>query len=331
MSIVNKSQWDGFLARHPESHILQTSEWGEFKSEFGWEPVWLISGDSGAQVLFRRLPFGYSIAYVPKGPVGKEWKELLDEINCQCKSKNAIVLYIEPDQWENEMSDSLLLKQGFRISKISIQPRRTISISLNGSEEDWLLRMKQKTRYNIRLAEKKDVKVKSSSEIDVFNQLMKVTGERDNFGVHNDQYYQSVFNHFSKSGQCELLVSFYYNQPLAGLIVFFRGSRAWYFYGASNNKERNRMPTYLIQFEAMRLASKRGCVEYDLWGVPDFELNDLEEKFMEKDKGLWGVYRFKRGFGGELKRTAGVFQRIMNPALYRLYQFAYQVKKQSLA
>jgi Uncharacterized protein involved in methicillin resistance len=86
--------------------------------------------------------------------------------------------------------------------------------------------------------------------------------------------------------------------------VFARGRRAWYVYGASNDQERNRMPTYLLQWEAMRWARARGAEEYDLWGVPDADEETLEAHFTERSDGLWGVYRFKRGFGGQVKRAA---------------------------
>jgi peptidoglycan pentaglycine glycine transferase (the first glycine) len=104
-------------------------------------------------------------------------------------------------------------------------------------------------------------------------------------------------------------------------MVFRLGVRAWYFYGASSDEERNRMPTYLLQWEGMRWAAGQGCLEYDLWGIPDEEEAVLEEQFSNRSDGLWGVYRFKRGFGGEMTRSVGAWDRVYNPLLYRLYQF----------
>jgi lipid II:glycine glycyltransferase (peptidoglycan interpeptide bridge formation enzyme) len=97
------------------------------------------------------------------------------------------------------------------------------------------------------------------------------------------------------------------------------GDQAYYLYGASTDEERNRMPTYLLQWEAMKWAMARGCKEYDLWGVPDEDEPTLEASFEERHDGLWGVYRFKRGFGGELRRAAQALDRIYNPLLYKLY------------
>ena len=324
---VNIKKWNAYLESKPNAHILQTSAWGLFKQNHGWYPKYLFSDDAGAQVLFRRLPFGLSFGYIPKGPVGKYWEKIIPEAISLCRQENAFVLYIEPDVWEYEDESNSLLSQGFNSSPISIQPRRTMVLSLIGREEEWLNKMKQKTRYNIRLARKKDVVIERSNDIELFNDLIKVTGSRDKFGVHSSQYYEDVFSLFSKNQECILLIAKYKRMPLAGIMVFSRGKRAWYFYGASNSQERNRMPTYLLQWEAMRWAGSRGCTEYDLWGIPDEEQNTLERDFMSRTDGLWGVYRFKRGFGGEIKRTAGVYQKVINKPVYSAYSMLMKIRK----
>jgi len=148
-----------------------------------------------------------------------------------------------------------------------------------------------------------------------------LTGERAEFGVHNLDYYRRAYEIFQPLGMCELLQAEYQGEPLAALMVFAYGERAWYIYGASSNKERNRMPPYLLQWEAMRWAKARGCTMYDLWGVPDCDENELEEHFTNRSDGLWSVYRFKRGFGGELRRGAGPWDRVYNPLLYTFYRW----------
>jgi len=331
MGTSTTNEWDAFLSNYPDSHILQTGAWGEFKNYFGWYPIHVLSGNSGTQILFRRLPLGYSLAYIPKGPVGEMTTDLMDQINHVCQKNNAIVLYIEPDAWEGEFDDAVLISNGFDKSQISIQPRRTILVSLSGEDGEWLERMKQKTRYNIRLAEKKGVVIKRSSDVAVFNHQMKATGDRNDFGIHNDEYYRRVFEQFSADNMCELLIAYYQDNPLAGLMVFFKGSRAWYFYGASSDLERNRMPAYLLQFEAMHLAKERGCSIYDMWGIPDFDEEILETQFSSRNDGLWSVYRFKRGFGGEMKRSAGVYQKVIRRIPYNLYQFMYKLRKREIA
>jgi lipid II:glycine glycyltransferase (peptidoglycan interpeptide bridge formation enzyme) len=112
----------------------------------------------------------------------------------------------------------------------------------------------------------------------------------------------------------------YEDESLGGLMVFTHGRRAWYLYGASSSHHRDRMPNYLLQWEAMRWAKAKGCTTYDLWGVPDFDEAHLEAHFTEHNDGLWGVYRFKRGFGGRLVRATPALVKVYRPLLYRLYR-----------
>lgn len=317
---ITAAEWDRFLEDHPDAHLLQTSAWGEFKSAFGWGVERVRVGDTGAQVLFRALPLGLSFAYLPKGPVGPDWNALWPALDQVCRRRRAVLLKVEPDLWEPAGTAWLDRLRGFRPAFDTVQPRRTIVISLEGDEDQWLASMKQKTRYNIRLAEKKDVQVSPSNDLDAFYRLMETTGQRDGFGVHSQEYFRRVYDIFHPAGLSELLLATYQDRPLAGLMVFARGPRAWYFYGASNDEERSRMPAYLLQFEAMRWAKARGCTEYDLWGVPDAEEEALEAGFSTRSDGLWGVYRFKRGFGGELLRSVGAWDKPYLPLVYPLYQ-----------
>ncbi|MBN2044128.1 MAG: peptidoglycan bridge formation glycyltransferase FemA/FemB family protein [Anaerolineales bacterium] len=315
------SEWNQWLTGFPEAHLLQQGEWGALKADFGWEAVRLVSGGAGAQVLFRSLPLGLSLAYIPKGPVGAEWARLWPEINAVCRARRAVFLKVEPDAWQDQFDRQDLLREfGFQPSTHSLQPRRTAVVDIAGEEEEVLARMKQKTRYNIRLAARKDVVVRPSDDLETFSALMEVTGERDAFGVHSLAYYRRVYHLFHPLGMCELLVASYQGQPLAGIMVFAHGKRSWYLYGASNNLERNRMPAYLAQWEAIRWARGKGCTSYDLWGVPDADPEVLEAGFNQRSDGLWGVYRFKRGFGGQIRRAAGAWDKIYHRAAYRAYQ-----------
>ncbi len=318
MAILNAVEWDEFLARHPEAHLLQSSMWGDLKSQFGWNPVRVVAGLAGAQILFRKLPLGFSLGYVPKGPIGTDWDSLWPEVHTICRQKKAVFLRIEPDQ--EEPVDPFLIKSlpGFLEVGDTIQPRQTVLIDLTGSPEDWLSRMKQKTRYNTRLAEKKDIEVTESQDFDAFERLMRATGERDGFGVHTLEYYKKAYSIFATHNQVALLSANFKNRPLAMLMVFAQGGNAYYLYGASGDEERQRMPTYLLQFEAMRWAAARGCTSYDLWGIPDSPEEELEAQFESRSDGLWGVYRFKRGFGGRIVRSCSGYDYVYHQILYRV-------------
>jgi len=209
---------------------------------------------------------------------------------------------------------------GFRESLSSIQPCRTILVDISQAEDEILERMKQKTRYNIRLAAKRGVVVRTSADLHTFHRLMNITSQRDQFGVHSYEYYQRAYEFFYDRGECELLQAEYDNQVIAAIMVFARWARAWYFYGASSDLYREFMPTYLLQWKAMLWAKSQGCKVYDLWGIPDYEEPYLEDNFISRSDGLWGVYRYKRGFGGTCARTVGPWDRVYYPILYKLYK-----------
>lgn len=341
MPFITATEWEAYLNEHPEAHLLQTAAWGSLKADFGWTPAYVLSpgcsnhtagpastgiregeSSSGAQVLFRKLPLGLSLAYIPKGPVGnaQAWPELWREVDDLCRSRRAVFLKVEPDLWEGtvrEQSDDV--PDGFVTGEQDIQPTRTLVIDITGTEEQVLARMKQKTRYNIRLALKKEIIVRPSGDLVTFHRLMRATGSRDGFSVHSLAYYRRAYDLFHPKGECELLLAEYQGKPIAAVMVFARSQRAWYFYGASTDEHRECMPTYLLQWEGMRWARAQGCTTYDLWGVPDADEHILEASFLERSDGLWGVYRFKRGFGGLLKRALGPWDRVYSPVMYRLY------------
>ncbi len=328
MAQLSASEWDDFLARFPDCHILQTRSWGELKSRFGWEVKRVTCGQTGAQILFRRLPLGLRLAYIPRGPVGQDWPALWPEVDALCRQERAFFLRVEPDLWEPIECETLAkYLPGFNPGIQTIQPPRTIQIDLSCDENTILNQMKQKTRYNVHLAEKKAVIVRPANDMDTFHQLMTQTSQRDQFHVHSLDYYEQAYQLFHEKGGCELLQADYNGQPLAALMVFKQGQTAWYLYGASNEVERSRMPTYLLQWEAIRWAMAKGCSTYDLWGIPDEEEERLEAGFTQRADGLWGVYRFKRGFGGQVKRTVGAWDRVYHPALYHLYRYWTALRK----
>lgn len=325
--------WDDLVAAHPRAHILQTAEWGELKAAFGWSPqrVAVLKDGvpcAGALVLYRRLPLGLgSLAYVPRGPLvdwerPEEVAELLEALAGAARARRTVALIVEPDLPDEPRWRELLTTLGLRPSPLgSIQPRQTLVVDIGRSEADILAAMKPKTRYNIRLAQRKGVTVWEGTESDfpAFHRLMAETAARDRFGVHAPAYYEQAYRLFVPRGWARLLMAGVEGNPVAALMVFALGRRAWYFYGASSDAHREKMPTYWLQWEAMRWARSQGCAEYDLWGVPDEDEGRLEAEFTRRRDGLWGVYRFKRGFGGRLIRMVGAWERPLRPTLHRLY------------
>ncbi len=326
--------WEEIVAAHPKGSILQTRGWGELKSEFGWEWDLARVGDSGAVILYRPLPLSLgTIAYVPRGPV-VDWSDpqatavLWQEMQATARRHRAWALWVEPPLLDTPAVRSQLQALGMRPTSRTIQPPRTIEIDLTPSEDDILMRMKSKTRYNIRLAERKGVEVRAGDLQDVatFYQLVETTGERNEFGVHSARYYQRVMEVFQPQGHANLWLAEVAGEVVAGIIVAVLGGRAWYFYGASSNRHRQMMPTYALQWAAIRWAKARGCTTYDLWGIPDADEETLEAEFTQRSDGLWGVYRFKRGFGGEVTRFVGLWEQPLHP-LYPLAARLYAMRK----
>jgi peptidoglycan pentaglycine glycine transferase (the first glycine) len=330
--IINDAAWDNFVRAAPDGHVLQTAAWAQLKGRFGWKAGYALVEDAGhiqagGQVLFRALPLRLGcVAYVPKGPL-INWADdaladaLLDALHRLCRQQRAIFLKIEPDEEDNSTLAQRLEGWGFHLGLQTVQPRRTILVDLTPEPEDILAQMKSKTRYNVRLAERKGVTVREGTEHDLglFYSLMVATGERDRFGVHSRVYYEAAYQLFVPRGIGRLLLAEYDGELIASVMVFACGNKAWYMYGASGDAHRNLMPNYLLQWKAMQWARAQGCRTYDLWGVPDEDEKTLEARFLERQDGLWGVYRFKRGFGGRVVRYVGAWDYVYRPVLHWLY------------
>jgi peptidoglycan pentaglycine glycine transferase (the first glycine) len=330
--------WDAFVAAHPDSHTLQTSDWGRFKSEFGWtaQTVAITEESSGAiragaLLLYKRahrfIPL--SIGYIPCGPLlsgDTQIDQLLWQgLDTAARGHGAAWLKVEPCDWYRPRPDlsQTLRAQGFRESAQTVQPPRTIVIDLDGSEEDTLKRMNQSTRRKAKMGAKMEVDIRFGARDDVrsFTSLMAVTGSRDKFGVHEPEYYERAFELFAPGERCALVMASHAGQDLAGVMVFRCGDKAYYLYGASSNEERNRMPTYIAQWAAIRWAHDHGAKYYDFWGIPDAPEATLEAEFENRRDGLWGVYGFKRGWGGRIVRSVGAWDKVYLPPVYMLYQW----------
>ena len=338
------TKWDAFVEQHPFGHFLQTSMWGEIKSQHGWRSLrsTVVNSSSelvgGSIVLFRMLPYGLgNIAYVPRGPVAN-WDNrdgaaaIVNATARLARNRGVIGLVVEPDLLDTPSDCRTLADCGLIPLDWHVQPRSTIWVNLDVEEEvDILSPMKQKTRYNIGLSKRKGVKVRDGTldDIATFHQLSLTTAERDEFSIHPLSYYRAFMQLFGPAGanHARLLIAEHDGAPLAALVAVAFGRRATYLYGASSNASRDLMPTYLLQWEAMRWARDRGCRTYDMWGVPDEDPETLEANFSERNDGLWGVYRFKRGFGGQVVRSIGAWAQVYSPLRWRLYGWARQIRK----
>ena len=342
-------QWDSFVNAHPRAHILQLSAWAGQKRPYGWESarVALADGDqivAGAQILFRRLPFRLgTMAYLPMGPLladNGQREALWQAIDDLCRQRRAAFLKWEPGIPEEGDPPPDFERYGFRQRNQTIQPPRTILIDISADDETVLGRMNQGTRRKIRQSQKHDIHYYEAARADVskFTRMMETTGSRNEFGVHEPGYYSLAYDLFVPHHAALILAE--HTDPatddtpertdyLAGVFVFAIGKTAWYFYGASSSVKRNLMASYGVQWEAIKWAKQRVCSVYDLWGIPDEDEPTLEAQFEQRDDGLWGVYGFKRGWGGNIVRSAGAWDKVYNPLVYTAFQVALRVRNRT--
>ncbi|MGZ6346336.1 MAG: lipid II:glycine glycyltransferase FemX [Anaerolineales bacterium] len=345
------SNWNELIASLPLAHLLQTWEWSQVKSKYGWKALPFTWQDSSgkpvaaAMVLKRSLPVaGFAkkmcVLYVPKGPC-MDWadavlrRRVLEDLCILAKRQGAIFIKIDADlvlgtgvpgssdaveSVEGQMVRSELEAKGWRFSQDQIQFRNTVFIDLALSEDEMLSRMKQKTRYNIRLAEKKGVTVRMGTveDLPMMYRMYAETSLRDGFLIREEGYYQTVWREFLKVSHStdgfqpftEPLIAEVAGEVVGAASLFYFARQAIYLFGMSREAHREKMPNYLLQWGAMRRAKAMGCRTYNLWGAPD--------EFNESD-GLWGVFRFKDGLGGVVSRTIGAWDFTPSPFLYKTY------------
>ena len=354
--------WNKIVSRMSNPHFLQSCEWAQVKSKYGWEPIFIVWYDKDYRsytpdqlnqldlsdqtdinavclvlkrtVLSRGMASRFCILYAPKGPL-LDWSNdllrgrVLDDLQSFAKQQGAIFLKMDPDvvlgtgvpASSDDRADiggqevmSELKRKAWRFSSDQIQFKNTVLMDLSASEEDMLARMKQKTRYNIRLAERRGLTVRPGTmdDLPVLYKMYAETSMRDGFVIRNEGYYQTVWETFMQSDEpsAEPLIAEVNGEVVAAVFVFYFSGRAYYVYGMSREAHREKMPNYLLQWEAMKRAKARGCLVYDLWGAPDdFNQNDS----------MWGVFRFKEGLGGQVVRTLGAWDYASNAFGYKLY------------
>lgn len=335
---TSPAAWQQALAALPNAHFLQSWTWGDFKARWGWSTTRLaltIAESSweplaAAQVLKRSVPrLPYSILYVPKGPAlnygdGALRRHVLAELEALARREKAIFIKIDPDvvrAWDYDPPRpsptgsrfiAELQQRGWRYSADQVQFPNTVELDLTQSEDALLAAMKSKTRYNIRLAGRKEVVVRAGSSADfpLIARMYAETAVRDGFAIRPTEYYLDAWQSFADAGMAQPLIAEYNGTPLGAVVLIRFGERVSYMYGASTELERQRMPNYLLQWEAIRWAKAQGCTVYDFWGAPT--------TFVEDDP-LWGVWRFKVGFDGRVVQHIGAWDYPARPFWYWVY------------
>lgn len=348
LAVVEPSsqEWDALTQHHPLGHMLQSSGWGALKEQVGWAArrVLVVGADgprAGALVLFRRR-MGLSAAYVPRGPLFAEDAAsnalLLAALDRMARRARAVFLRLEPNVLEGDArADALhstLLVHGFRAAP-PLQPRTTLQLDLAPAPEQLLAAMSKGHRADIRRAAREGVGVRVGSaqaDLETFFAIMEQTSKRAEFGIHSRNYYRAAWEQFRTTpyGECaRLLLAERDSAALAAFLIFSWAGAGLYLYGGSTEEGLKSGANHALQWHALQWARERGCRLYDFWGVPDqfgrasaaadaAERKRLEEE--AKSDPLYGVFRFKKGFGSQLVRFLPAYDRVYLPPLYALWR-----------
>jgi len=327
-NVSDAEAWDAFVASSKKPHVFQTWAWGEVKRRMGWRAhrvafrrggVWR----AGLSVLERDFPvIGRRFFYASRGPVLAEgWTpedlaRLFNHLETLAKERRAVFTKIDPDvAMADDWFTPALKSNRFALAPAAggfsgIQPRCVFRLDISPAEDILLKNMDQKTRYNIRLAEKKGVTIHPISDpkdLKTFYDILVETAQRDGFLIRPLRYFSDMQELLGGRGQAQYFLGEVEGRAIAGALCLTVGPVAWYAYGASANRDRQLMPNHLMQWTMIRWAKSRGCRLYDFRAVPTDPAPDHP---------LYGLYRFKKGFGGAFTEFIGEYDRVHDPLVY---------------
>lgn len=313
--------YEAFLNSSPHGHFMQTPQWAAVKED--WKPHFILAQNDAGEftgaicLLVRKVPgLPYTLMMSSRGPMcdpddHETLDALLDAAKALAKKCRTYLIMLEPDvRSDNLPFENHMNEQGFVVHSKSknfegINPRFVYRLDIAGyTEEELLAHFHQKTRYNIRLAARKGVTVRVGTKADLpaWHKIMVETGMRDSFVTRDVSYFERMYDQLGEAFR--LYLAEYDGEIIAGNIMILKAKKCWYLYGATSNRHRNTMPAYLLQWEAMRWALAEGCTMYDFRGVS----GDLDES-----NPLYGIYRFKKGFNGELVELIGQMDYVAKP------------------
>lgn len=344
VSHTDPADWDELVARLG-GQPFQAWAWGELKARFGWEPFRLSAADgsSAAQLLIRRYR-GLAVAYVPRGPVvpigGSVDPRLIEAIVRLARSRRAAFVRLEPDVLEDDLRsadlDAVLKAAGFRTSERTLQPRSTIRLDISRNSDELLAGLSKGHRADLRRAERDGVTVRvgtSEADVDTLHQMLVATQQRKSFGFHSAGYFRALWQLYTDAAR--LFIAELDGEPIAASLVLAWGEHGIYLAAGSTATGLEHRAAHLLQWHALNWAKERGARTWDLWGIADArgqleiaaahgsdrgssEMTRLEAA--AKRDPLDGVYRFKKGWGGDVVRSVPAYDRVFIRPAYWLWQ-----------
>lgn len=300
--------------------FLQTKDWLEFQESIGHKTWRFDNGKIKANIIQHKMSFGKNYLYIPHGPeiffndissgLKNEVGNFLKYLKDLAKDNKSVFVKIEP---LSDVVAETIFRKGIKRSKKQLQPYKTVIVNLGLSEDELLSRMHHKTRYNIKVADKHNIRVEPSSDIDIFWKLLQKTSKRDRFSAHSKDHYRKLIDYFGGNGEIKthLVLAYHESKPIAGALVLQYGDTGYYLHGASDHEYRSMMAPYALHWNAITYFKERGLHYYDFWGI---------------DAQKWpGVTRFKLGWGGDVKEYPGSFDMPISKFWYLVYKIARRV------
>jgi peptidoglycan pentaglycine glycine transferase (the first glycine) len=332
--ITDRQRWNTFVLSSICCNITQTYEWAEFGSYLGADETLRVGviDDAGSLcaamlIIVSRAPvLKQTYFYAPRGPIVNDpaspaLTALLNYVKVEARRRNAFMLKVEPSvSDDNSHWLSALKRRGFQINPYHVHIRNEWVLDIRPDEKTLLAGMKEKWRYNIRLAGRKGVVVRRGSgqaDIDAFYRVYEMTSERDKFFINDKALYADILRILGEQERATLFLAEYEGQVIAGIIMLFAGPWAYYMYGASSNEYREKMPNHLLQWTAIQWAKAHGCQYYNFRGIP---------VILEEGQEMWGVYLFKRGFGGHALLSLPTHDLVYRPLTYGVYRAMLDMK-----
>lgn len=353
-----------FLLKHKNNSFFQSTNWANFNKDYFDRDYYYVAVKNKDDIRLASLIFEnkiflkYKYLYCSAGPVFDfEEQEAFSFFIRQLKKniKDIVFIRVDPkmdyknigiDKLESHeiISDFFLKKEKFVISKDQKQPETSLIINLeNKNEEDILKQMKEKGRYNIKIAEKNNIVVKKTKDIDSFYNLMTETTKRDGFFANDKDYYSKLLEN---KNVC-LYSAYYEDKVIASAITTFYGDKVMYYYGSSTSDEKYRkmMAPYLLQWEMIKEAKNMNYKYYDFLGISpavDFinnryyifdgiyknEFNNVQEaENLLKNHKFYGITQFKTRFGGDVVDYIGAIDRVYNPVIYYSLNIIKNIRK----
>lgn len=333
--ITDRRQWDDFVGQSVCCNITQSYGWSMLAPHIGAEAlrVGVVDETTGKLcaamlILVSRAPIlNRTYFYSARGPVlddpdSPALAVLLNFVKAEAHKRGAFMLKVEPSVPDGNVQWlAALQRHGFRPTPYFTHVRHEWVLDIRPDEKELLAGMKEKWRYNIRLASRKGVSVRrgeGQADIDAFYRLYQATSERDQFFIHTKEHYEDAIRYFSQDGRVALFLAEVEGKPIAGAIIVSLGRWSWYLYGASANEYRERMPNHLVQWTSIQWAKAQGCWYYNFRGIPNI---------LEEGQELWGVYLFKRGFGGYPLRFLETHDLAYQPLVYQAYRRLLSIKR----